>query len=56
MKIKNILAYTNPFGWIAAIPLGIGIILSAMSYSTYKNTEKIVKKIINEDLKNESLM
>lgn len=40
-KIKNVLAWTNPF----AIPIFIGFILAAMVDGVVTKTTKIVKKL-----------
>lgn len=44
-KIKNIGFFTNPLVYIAGIPFVLGIVLSAMTYGTFKNTKKIVSRL-----------
>ncbi len=49
MKVKDILAYTNPFSIIVGIPILTGIVLAAMLYGVIKKTVRIAKKV-NEDI------
>ena len=49
MKLKNILAYTNPITLIAGIPILCGIILAVITNNIAKNTAKVMRSI-DEDV------
>ncbi len=49
MRLKSILAYTNPVTIIVGIPVLIGIITSAMLDGIVKKTTKVVKEV-NDDI------
>lgn len=53
MKIKTILAYTNPVCIICGIPLLVGIIIAVMTRNVARNSYNVVRRFAEDTIEKE---